>query len=360
MKKVLLAMSGGIDSAAAAILLLEAGFQVIGATMLLSGSRSYQGQSGCFGPGEARSQADLQRVCEHLKIPLHPLNLAADFDRLILDYYRQSYLAGTTPNPCVVCNSALKFGLLPFQLRALGVEHDFFATGHYARLETDSDTGRVRLFKAADPRKDQSYFLCLLTQNQLQNTLLPLGKIPKTQVREIVSQSGLNFLLDKAESQDFVNESYHPLLFENDDEQPGELIGPNGEKLGTHRGLSRYTIGQRRHIGISGKPEPWYVTALDHRQNTVRVGPREGLFSHSLIAHSVNWVSIPAISAETRAQTKIRLAHEPAPSTLIPLSEGRVKVLFEQAQMSITPGQFAVFYDGDMLLGGGVVGLHAD
>lgn len=357
MKKVLLAMSGGIDSAASAILLLEAGYELIGATMLLSGSRSYSGQSGCFGPREAQSQADLHRVCEHLNIPLHSLDLSEDFDRLILDYYRQSYLAGTTPNPCVVCNSALKFGLLPFKLSELGIEHDFFATGHYARLESSAETGRVRLFKAADPRKDQSYFLCLLTQEKLQNVLLPLGGLLKTQVRDIVAQSGLSFLLDKRESQDFVDEADHPLLFEEGKEEAGELIGPEGEKIGTHRGLSRYTIGQRRHIGVSGKAEPWYVTALDHKRNRVLVGPREGLFRQSLIAEDVNWLSIPAIKSETPAQTKIRLAHQPAPCLLKPLPNGGVKVIFDEPQMSITPGQFAVFYDADMVLGGGRISL---
>ena len=357
MKKVLLAMSGGIDSAAASILLLEAGYEVIGATMLLSGSRSYSGQSGCFGPRESQSQADLHRICAHLNIPLHSLDLSQDFDRLILDYYRQSYLGGSTPNPCVVCNSALKFGLLPFRLRELGIEHDYFATGHYARLERVAESGRIQLFRAADPRKDQSYFLCLLTQQQLQNILLPLGGLHKTQVREIVAQSGLSFLLDKAESQDFVDEADHPLLFEEEKEEAGDLIGPEGEKIGTHRGLSRYTIGQRRHIGVSGKPEPWYVTGLDNKRNQVLVGPREGLFRQRLIAEDVNWLSIPAITSETPAQTKIRLAHDPAPCLLKPLPDGRVEVLFEEAQMSITPGQFAVFYEGDMVLGGGKISL---
>ena len=357
MKRVLLAMSGGIDSAVSAVLLQDQGYEVVCGTMSLQPPLSEELgiRGGCFGPQDQENQATLARVCQLLGLERLELNLGQDFDREVLDYYRASYLGGLTPNPCVVCNQRMKFALLPAGIRSLSADFDLFATGHYARTGYSEELGRWQLLKGVDPLKDQSYFLCLLAQDQLAATLFPLGGLTKAQVREIARSRGLDFLLGKAESQDFLSEEDHPRLFDQSQIRPGEMVGPDGSVIGRHRGLIHYTIGQRRHLGISGKPEPWYVTGLDASSNSVMVGPQSFLYKNRLIAENVNWVSIPPLAAETRAETKIRLAHTPAAGTLRPLPDGPVEVMFNEPQLSITPGQFAVFYSGDILLGGGTI-----
>lgn len=356
MKRVLLAMSGGIDSAVAAMLLLEQGFEVLGATMLLHDPQAPYGiTGGCFGSSEADSQDDLDRVASFLGIEVRKLDLSADFERSVLDYYRDSYLQGRTPNPCIVCNQIMKFHLLRSSLEALGETFDHYATGHYARVRYSEEQCRWQLLKGSDPLKDQSYFLCLLTQDQLAKTIFPLGSLTKAEVRKIAASKGLDFLLPKAESQDFVSEADHTRLFGDTKPVSGEMLGPDGEQVGTHRGLIHYTIGKRRHLGISGKPEPWYVTSLDARQNRVFVGPISNLFKDRLIAKKVNWVSIAGLTREMEAEAKIRYAHHPAPCLLTPIDETTVELVFSQPQLSVTPGQFVVFYRGDMLLGGGVI-----
>jgi len=357
MKRVLLAMSGGIDSAVSAVLLQEQGFEVMGATMRLCNSDGdpYGVSSGCFGPQEPQNRQILERVGKKLGIQILTIDLSKQFENEVLEYYRSNYLEGRTPNPCVVCNSRLKFGLLPKMLRDQGMEFDLFATGHYARIRICEQSGRWQLLKGIDPLKDQSYFLCLLTQAQLATTLFPLGKLTKARVREIASLHGLDFLLSKAESQDFLSEEDHPRLFKSAKIEPGEMVDPLGKVVGNHRGLIHYTIGQRRHLGLSGMSEPWYVIGLDNKRNRVKVGPQSFLHKDRLTATKVNWVSIQPTSAATRAEIKIRLGHNPVPGTLRILPNGSVEAVFDTPQMSITSGQYAVFYDGDILLGGGTI-----
>ncbi len=357
MKRVLLAMSGGIDSAVSAVLLQDQGCEVTGVTMRLRAAEgdAYGVHSGCFGPQEKEHQAALDRTCEVLGIEIFRVDLSQAFESEVLNYYRSTYLQGRTPNPCVVCNQHLKFGLLPQGMRNRGTEFDWYATGHYARTQFRAESGRWQLLKGSDPLKDQSYFLCLLSQAQLANTLFPLGELTKTEVREIARKRGLDFLLSKAESQDFLSEEDHPLLFAKAQIQPGDMVDPLGKVVGRHRGLIHYTIGQRRHLGLSGRPEPWYVIGLDPKRNRLSVGPQNYLYKDRLTAIDVNWVSIAPLSGETRAETKIRLAHVPAPCTLVPLDGGAVEVLFDQPQPSVTPGQYAVFYKGETILGGGTI-----
>lgn len=357
MKRVLLAMSGGIDSAVSAILLLDQGYEVFCGTMSLQHPDEMDNgiRSGCFGPQEQESQEMLARVCSLLGIESLTVNLGKDFASEVLDYYRSTYLAGRTPNPCVVCNQFLKFSLLPQGIRSLGRDFDFFATGHYARTRFADASGRWQLLKAVDPLKDQSYFLCLLSQEQLATTLFPLGGFTKTEVRKIALSRGLDFLLSKAESQDFVSEEDHLRLFCESSIQPGQMVDPAGKVVGSHRGLIHYTIGQRRHLDLSGMTEPWYVVGLEPDLNRLVVGPQNYLYQDQLTAEKVNWVSIRPLTGETRAATKIRLAHAPAPCTLRPLANGAVEVIFDEPQLSVTPGQFAVFYDGEILLGGGTI-----
>lgn len=357
MKRVLLAMSGGIDSAVSAILLQDQGYEVVGATMSLHDpSGEDRGiRSGCFGPLDIVNKQMLAKVCDLLNIECIWINLRPEFEREVLNYYRSTYLRGCTPNPCVICNHILKFDLLPRRIRDMGVEFDHFATGHYARTRYSGESERWQLLKAADPLKDQSYFLCLLSQEQLASTLFPLGDLTKDQVRAIAQDRGLDFLLTKAESQDFVKEEDHPLLFDPEQIKPGDMLDPEGNVIGQHRGLIHYTIGQRRHLGISGMTEPWYVTGLDVENNRLSVGPLNCLYKNHLVATNVNWISIPSITEETRAETKIRLAHNPATCTLKPLDDISVEVIFDEPQLSVTPGQFAVFYQGDVLWGGGTI-----
>ncbi len=356
MKRALLAMSGGIDSAVSAVLLQEQGFEVIGASMLLHDPKSAHGISGgCFGSGSTTQQAVLDKVASLLGIEVVRVDLSQEFEREVLDHYRRSYLRGLTPNPCVVCNQSMKFGLLPQALKSKGVDFDFYATGHYARIRFSAESGRWQLLKGIDPLKDQSYFLCQLKQEQLATTIFPLGDLSKAQVRQIARERGLDFLLHTAESQDFLSEEDHPRLFDQKRIEPGDMVDPDGKVIGRHRGLIYYTIGQRRHLGISGKSEPWYVTSIDATRNQVVTGPRSYLYRDRLIAENVNWVSIPPPSSETRVETKIRLAHTTAPGILKPQPDKAVQLVFETPQLSIAPGQFAVFYHGETLLGGGTI-----
>ena len=357
MKRVLLAMSGGIDSAVSAVLLQDQGYEVLGATMRLRGAEGgrYGIHSGCFGPREPLNRQMLERVGEQLRIQILEADLSQSFENEVLNYYRATYLQGRPPNPCVVCNQRLKFGLLPLALRNQGVEFDFYATGHYARTRFSKENGRWQLLKGRDALKDQSYFLCLLSSNQLSTTLFPLGELTKAEVRETARKRGLDFLLSQAESQDFLSEEDHPRLFAGAQIKAGDMIDPEGKVVGRHRGLIHYTIGQRRHLGLSGRPEPWYVIGFDTCRNSLRVGPQSFLYKDKLTVSSVNWFSAPPLSATSRADTKIRFAHKPAPGTLRPLPDGSVEVTFDTPQMSVTPGQFAVFHDGDILLGGGVI-----
>ncbi len=350
-------MSGGIDSAVSAILLQDQGYEVLGAHMVLAaeGQDPLGLSGGCFGPQDPSHQNMLRRTCEQLGIELHSVNLRSDFDAAVLDYYRTTYLRGRTPNPCVVCNQQLKFSLLPHRMKDLGLQYNYFATGHYARVVQAEGSGRWQLLQGADLLKDQSYFLCLLSQEQLSHTLFPLGGLTKAQVREIALQRDLEYLLAKAESQDFLSAEDHPRLFDPSRSEPGDLVDPQGRVVGRHRGLIHYTIGQRRHLGLSGMPEPWYVIALDPVHNRVSVGPQNLLYQSRLTARNVNWVSVPPLSEATRAKTRIRLAHAPAACTLKPLDDSDVRVEFDAPQQAVTPGQFAVFYQEDTLLGGGVI-----
>lgn len=356
--KVAVGLSGGIDSAMTAILLREAGYEVTGITMSIydpASGISEASRKGCFGPNEENNLNAAKRVADAIGIEHRIIDLKQEFARHVLDYYRSTFLAGQTPNPCAQCNAFIKFGLLPQKAREQGLEFDFFATGHYVRRVQNPGSGRWQLFRAKDPRKDQSYFLSLLRQEQLARTLYPLGDFSKTQVRAMASERGLDFLVSKAESQDFIQAGDHESLFHRDRIEPGDMVDSSGRVLARHRGLIHYTIGQRKGLGISGQTEPVFVTQIDAEANRVVIGTAKDLYRQELVALDLNWLSISADQMPSRALAKIRQQHTPAGCALQRLDDDRIKLSCDEPQLSVTPGQIVALYDGDLLLGGGII-----
>lgn len=332
--KVAVALSGGLDSAVAAALLKKEGYQVIGLTMKTSCSK------------EAMERA--QKVAERLKLPLYVFDLSEEYETEVLNYFRREYELGRTPNPCVKCNKRLKFRILLEKARSQGVEFERFASGHYARVEYNPGANRYVLKAARDKAKDQSYFLFALSQEQLGHLLLPLGDYLKSEVREMARVFELP--VELTESQDFAEGGYLRLF---DELRPGPVVDGKGNLLGMHRGLPGYTIGQRRGLGIAAG-KPLYVTKILPERNALIVGSRDELYSRGLMASRVNWIAMERLEQPLRARVKIRYKHEGAEALLIPL-EDDVRVEFDQPQPAVTPGQVVVFYQGEVVLGGGTI-----
>jgi len=343
--KVAVAMSGGVDSTAAAIILKEKGYEVIGLFMKLY-DRSFPSVRACFGPDEERIER-VERICRILKIPLYVIDLSDKFKKYVIEYFRKEYLSGRTPNPCIRCNSKVKFGFLVEEAKKR-LEFEIFSTGHHVRVEKKK--GRYLLKKAHDTSKDQSYFLYALSQDQLSFSVFPAGDYLKEDLRKLVASYGIEPI---KESQDFISGKSYSILFKKEEMKEGIIVDKGGRVLGRHRGIVNYTIGQRRGLGISSS-RPLYVIDIDPEKNRIVVGHKEELFSKGLIAKKVNLVSIPEIRKPIRAMVKIRQQHKEAPATLYPEKDA-VKVIFDKPQMAVTPGQSAVFYDGDMVIGGGVI-----
>jgi tRNA-specific 2-thiouridylase len=279
------------------------------------------------------------------------LDLAELYNRTVLDPAADDYRSGRTPNPCVRCNRFVKFEAIPEALRAHGIAVDAFATGHYARVRWDESAGRWLLLRGRDRRKDQSYFLYLLTQELLARTRFPLGELDKGEVRALARARGLP-VAAKEESQDFAAGPYPALL--GIAPTPGPILDAEGHVLGTHQGIASFTVGQRRGLGIAAA-EPLYVTALDPRRNAVVVGSASRLGCSELVAGAAHWIALPALTAPRRAHARIRYRHTEAEALLTPLPDGRVRVTFTEAQQAVTPGQAVVFFDGEVVLGGGTI-----
>ncbi len=362
---IAVAMSGGVDSSTVAAMLRSQGHSVVGLTMQLWNQRRLAGHEGMPEQVQGRCCSiddvyDARRVAEILDIPYYVVNQQDRFERDVVRPFVDEYLSGRTPIPCSLCNNHLKFDQLLITAQQIGAEK--IATGHYARNEYCERRGRWVLKRPADHAKDQTYFLFGLTQEQLSRTMFPLGGMRKPQVRERARDYGLNVLAEKPDSQEicFVpggdyKKFLDAYLAEQGEQMPdtsGELVTTSGEVVGHHHGIHNFTVGQRKGLGIA-TGSPLYVLELRGDKKQVVVGTPDELLSREMRVKQVNWVSVPELAQPMRVQVKIRHRHEPAPANIEMHGDGVVRVLFDEPQRAITPGQAAVFYDGDEVVGGG-------
>jgi len=351
-KRVVVAMSGGVDSSTTAWLLKEKGYDVIGATMCIGTTgREGEGPARCCGLSDIE---DARRVALQVGIPFYVFHLREEFEREIIDYFCEEYRRGRTPNPCILCNEKMKFG--SFLRKALELGADFLATGHYARLQFDEGAGQHLLKKGLDRKKDQSYVLFSLSQDQLRYVLFPLGEYRKEEVRQRAFETGLR-VHDKPESQEvcFIHEaSYHSFLKERLREsiEPGPIVDHKGNVLGKHKGIPFYTIGQRRGLHLA-KGKPLYVVGIDRSENALIVGEEPEVYKNTFVVNSANSITSDKQTASFEAQVKIRYNHPGSEAVISPKGSGELEVKFKTPQKAITPGQAAVFYDGETVIGGG-------
>lgn len=352
-KRVVVAMSGGVDSSVAAALLKEQGCEVIGMTMQIWDYSSFTAEHGeSFGTCCSLDDVyDARQVAESLEIPFYVVNFEKQFAKEVIDRFCDDYFNGLTPNPCVICNQVLKFEILLRRAREL--QADYLVTGHYAQLVHED--GLFSLRKGMDRNKDQTYFLFTLTQEQMKYVRFPLGGMTKNEVREHAVRLGLK-VAEKPESQDicFVPDGDYVRFLEEQrgsGAMNGDIVHVDGQVLGKHQGIYRYTIGQRRGLGLTW-PEPLYVVAISAENRRVMVGEKHHLQVNACLVDNVNWmIDLPKLPFE--AACRIRYRHVEVPATIAPLADGSVEVTFRESQAGVTPGQAAVFYDGDRVLGGG-------
>jgi tRNA-uridine 2-sulfurtransferase len=341
--RIAIAMSGGVDSSVAAALLKEAGYDVIGVTMRITPSDN-----------GTHAETDAANVAYQLGISHKVIDLRDIFAEKIIVYFCGEYGRGRTPNPCILCNKYIKFGELWEEAEKMGAE--MLATGHYARIEQDN-SGRYILKKGRDGRKDQSYFLCQLTQEQLRHALFPIGNLTKDEVRKIAAELGLP-TASRPESQEicFVPDNDHTRFLKEHTrvDRPGPILDERGKTLGQHTGITAYTIGQRKGLQIAAA-EPLYVTAIEADRNAVIAGTKAQTYGTELVADNLNWIAITKPEHPMQVKARIRYRHAEAEAVITPQVDNTIHVKFAEPQMAITPGQTIVFYDGDKVVGGGTI-----
>lgn len=354
-KKAMVAMSGGVDSSVAALLIKRAGYAAAGVTLKLFNNEDagVSREKNCCSLTDAE---DARRVALGIGIPHYVFNFSREFNEKVIGNFVESYMSGKTPNPCIECNRRIKFAKLID--RALALDFDFVATGHYAKVEFDAPSGRFLLKKGADKRKDQSYVLYCLTQRHLAHTLFPLGGMLKSEIREIAAENGFSNA-QKRESQDicFVpNGKYADFIEDRMGTRflPGDFVSEDGKRLGEHKGLIRYTVGQRKGLGLA-LPAPLYVKEKDARKNTVVLSPESGLYQKELTASDINLIACAALESPVRVKAKVRYKQEEQQARIEQIGEDRVHVEFDAPQRAISKGQAVVFYDGDTVVGGGTI-----
>lgn len=358
-KIVAVGMSGGLDSTMAAYLLKEQGFAVVGMTMRIwDGSIQCDAtRSGCYGPNESEDIAQAKKAADQLGIKHYVIDLADRYKETVLEYFRSEYGRGFTPNPCIVCNSKIKFGALLDRAVESGIVFDLFATGHYVRVAYDEFKGRYCLRRGVDEKKDQSYFLYRLTHAQMEKVLFPLGEYRKADVRELAHRTGFDEYAGKNESQDFFEAENYSMLLDSQNGS-GNIVDIHGNNIGTHRGIGYYTVGQRRSLNLSGMKEPFYVIRIDAAKNEIIAGPRKYLQSSRLVAGNLHWIVPPGELASVPLKAKIRSAALPADCTISVLDRERLQVQFACLQEAISPGQSVVIYAHDLVVGGGTIEQH--
>ncbi len=363
--KIAVAMSGGVDSSTAAAILQDQGHELVGFTMQLWNQRRNINVDENGDPLPSRCCSlddvyDARRVAERLGFPFYVLNLEKDFERDVVNPFIDSYLQGETPIPCVACNSRLKFASLDKMALSLGCEK--VATGHFARVKFDEEANRYRLFRGRNHWKDQSYFLWELTQDQLSRAYFPLGEMDKSEVREIARDANL-YTAEKEESQEicFVPDGKYSEFIDRyldhedrADEIPaeGDIVNKDGEVLNRHSGIHRYTIGQRKGLGIANE-KPLYVVQIERAKNQIIVGEKDDLNALEFIAKGINWIAFDEPCEPIRADVRIRYRHQPMPATIHAMPDSRAKIVFDEPQTAITPGQTTIFYSGEEVVGGG-------
>ena len=352
MKKVVVAMSGGVDSSVAAALLKEQGYEVIGMMMRLWSEPGKEESNRCCTPD---SMAQARRVAALLDIPFYVIDAKDVFRETVVEYFLEGYARGETPNPCLICNKKIRWTFLLDHALALGA--DYMATGHYVRIRRDED-GKSELLRAVDQSKDQSYVLHVLDQEKLKHALFPVGDYPKTEIRAIAKKHGLP-TASRKDSQDLcflAGEDYRNFLQRNASEilKPGTIVATDGNSLGEHNGLANYTIGQRKGLGVAS-PVPLYVLRKNAADNALIVGTKDELGTLELTAHDVNWPGGEAPVEPFRAEVKIRYTAQAVGATVKPNGQDQVQVQFDAPVRDATAGQAAVFYQGDVLIGGGII-----